>query len=235
MLGDILFDLLGESLLLVARDCSLLDLTSATAALLTRGSVLRVDRGRLAARSAAATARLRHSVAGIALQVGPAALTMALPSCDGRAPALAVLSPHQRGEPAPQAAATSALIRVIEPDTRVAVSEEALRDLFDLTLAEARTARALLAGQEPREIAGQLHVGIGTVRTHLHRIFEKTGIQRQSQLVRLLLAYGTQPSSPFDPTAAQVSGDTVDGHGRDSHRPRAQQVHVIAFVRREGA
>ena len=99
VLENTLFDLLGEPVLVVARDCSLLDLSSAAAALLTRGSVLRVDRGRLAAPSAAATARLRRSVAGIALQAGPAAaLTMALPSYDGRAPALAVLSPLQRGE-----------------------------------------------------------------------------------------------------------------------------------------
>ena len=78
----------------------------------------------------------------------------------------------------------AALVLIADPSRRPLPTEQALRDLYDLTPAEARTARALLAGRGPREIAGQLGVGLGTVRTHLHRIFDKTGTTGQADLVR---------------------------------------------------
>lgn len=64
-------------------------------------------------------------------------------------------------------------------------------ELYGLTAAEARTATALLAGEGPREIAEQLGIGVATVRTHLHRVFDKTGATRQSDLVRLLMAHAS--------------------------------------------
>lgn len=63
-----------------------------------------------------------------------------------------------------------------------------LRLLFDLTPAEARLTRLLVEGHE---IAGAAHVlGIApsTARVHLRRVFQKTGVVRQSELMRLLAA-----------------------------------------------
>ena len=71
---------------------------------------------------------------------------------------------------------------------RMALSTDLLRKLFDLSAAEARVAVQLARGRSPREAAGALHISTNTVRTHLARIFAKTGVQRQSELTALLVS-----------------------------------------------
>lgn len=63
---------------------------------------------------------------------------------------------------------------------------DALRMLFDLTPAEIRICALLLEGLTPAESAAQLGIATSTARTHLLRIFEKTGTDRQVELVRLI-------------------------------------------------
>jgi DNA-binding CsgD family transcriptional regulator len=41
-------------------------------------------------------------------------------------------------------------------------------------------------GLSPAELAGYKQVKVSTVRTQLHRIFEKTNTRNQAQLVRLI-------------------------------------------------
>ena len=70
--------------------------------------------------------------------------------------------------------------------------EQSLRDLFLLTPAEARVAMALFEGFSPKEAAQNLGLSVNTVRVHMASIFSKTGTNRQSDLLRLLLrAVGT--------------------------------------------
>jgi DNA-binding CsgD family transcriptional regulator len=57
--------------------------------------------------------------------------------------------------------------------------------VFDLTPAEIRILQRLLAGSVPSEIADELGLALPTVRTHLGRIFAKTGTSRQSDLILL--------------------------------------------------
>jgi len=61
-----------------------------------------------------------------------------------------------------------------------------VRDLLELTLAEARVASLVGAGLRPREAARRLGVTEETARTALKRVFWKTGLSRQSELVALL-------------------------------------------------
>jgi DNA-binding CsgD family transcriptional regulator len=61
-----------------------------------------------------------------------------------------------------------------------------LRALFDLTPAEIKVAEEILHGHNTGKIAGSLGVTQETVRTHLKRIFMKTGVQSQAQLVSVL-------------------------------------------------
>lgn len=57
--------------------------------------------------------------------------------------------------------------------------------LFGLSLAEARIFDLIAEGHTPAEAATRLDIGLSTVRTHLLRIYAKTGTRRQSDLVRL--------------------------------------------------
>lgn len=60
---------------------------------------------------------------------------------------------------------------------------DAMALLYDLTPAEARVFEFIVEGNTPAAISQQLGVTLPTVRTHLGRVFEKTGCTRQADLV----------------------------------------------------
>src|SRR5215470_12349106 len=78
------------------------------------------------------------------------------------------------------------LVLVIDPERAPEMSEQQLRTLYNLTHAEARVARAVAKGGGLVTVAAALGMLPSTARTHLHHVFEKTGTQRQAELVRLL-------------------------------------------------
>ncbi len=63
-----------------------------------------------------------------------------------------------------------------------------LERFYGLTPAEARLTILLVQGLSLEEGAGKLNVSLNTVRTHLKRIFTKTGTNRQSEVVRIILS-----------------------------------------------
>ena len=63
---------------------------------------------------------------------------------------------------------------------------EIIRSLFDLSAAEARVARHLVAGSTVSEIAAADRVSSNTVRTQVRGVLEKTGCRRQAEMVALL-------------------------------------------------
>jgi len=62
-----------------------------------------------------------------------------------------------------------------------------LRERFGLTAAEAALALEIVKGDGRQAAAGRLGITVGTARSHLTRIFDKTGVRHQAELVRLLL------------------------------------------------
>jgi DNA-binding NarL/FixJ family response regulator len=60
----------------------------------------------------------------------------------------------------------------------------------DLTPREAEVLRLIAAGQSNREIARSLFVSEATVKTHVNRIFAKTGSRDRAQAVRYAYAHG---------------------------------------------
>jgi DNA-binding CsgD family transcriptional regulator len=79
-----------------------------------------------------------------------------------------------------------AVVVVKEPDAkRLSASE--LKDRFGLTPAEAKFADEIVKGDGVKAVASRLGVSATTARTHLARIFAKTGTHRQAELVRLLM------------------------------------------------
>jgi DNA-binding CsgD family transcriptional regulator len=63
---------------------------------------------------------------------------------------------------------------------------ELVMSLFDLTPAEARVARGLAAGKTVDDFAGENGVSPNTVRVQVRGVLEKTGCQRQTDVVALL-------------------------------------------------
>lgn len=69
---------------------------------------------------------------------------------------------------------------------------------FGLTPAETRVVASLIAGRTLSETADELGIAFTTTRTHLSKIFLKTGVSRQAELMRLAM----QTVSPHDHHAA---------------------------------
>jgi DNA-binding CsgD family transcriptional regulator len=65
---------------------------------------------------------------------------------------------------------------------------ELVQSLFDLTPAEARVARGLAAGETVETIASAQGVSQNTIRMHVRGVLEKTGCNRQVDIVALLTA-----------------------------------------------
>jgi DNA-binding CsgD family transcriptional regulator len=80
-------------------------------------------------------------------------------------------------------AAVLAIMPVAAPQ---APPVELVQSLFDLTPAEARVARSLASGKTVQDIASDGGVSLNTVRTHVRGVLEKTGCDRQVEVVALL-------------------------------------------------
>ena len=85
------------------------------------------------------------------------------------------------------AAAPTVAIFLRDPEANAEVGGDLVRELFDLTPAEAAVARRLAAGLSLEDAASSLDISRNTARAHLRSIFSKSGITRQTELVRLML------------------------------------------------
>ena len=70
-------------------------------------------------------------------------------------------------------------------------SSEVIGKTYKLTPTELRVLRAIVNVGGVRQVAGNLGVSDTTVKTHLGRLFEKTGVSRQADLVKLVAGYSS--------------------------------------------
>lgn len=85
-----------------------------------------------------------------------------------------------------------------------------IRESFGLTPAETRLAARLKDGLTLKESAEDLNVSLNTVRNQLRAVFEKMGLNRQSDLVRALAQLGALSSS-LQPAAPSTVAATEAG------------------------
>jgi DNA-binding CsgD family transcriptional regulator len=113
---------------------------------------------------------------------------MSVSRAAGQAPLtvlVAQLGPHIAHRSADDEPAIA--VFVTDPGARPNVNHTVLGELYGLTSAEARLAAVLLEANGIAAAAGELGISVNTARTHLKRVFCKTGTRRQAELVRLLL------------------------------------------------
>jgi DNA-binding CsgD family transcriptional regulator len=120
---------------------------------------------------------------------GPVGTTLAVPRGPGRRPLILQVVPFEGRE----AVATfsglnpaTAAVFVIDPEKAPGGAMDIFTAIHQLTGAERQVLERLAGGDSPAEIAAALGVGMATIRTHLHRLFDKTGTSRQSELLMLL-------------------------------------------------
>jgi DNA-binding CsgD family transcriptional regulator len=81
-----------------------------------------------------------------------------------------------------------AIIFVNDPERTPKPASHQLTEQFGLTRAEAAFAIEIMDGDGIQAAADRLSISRATARTHLARVFDKIGVRRQSELVRLLMS-----------------------------------------------
>jgi len=132
---------------------------------------------------------LRAALAGTSEAEGPGvveAMAVTRPSGRAKLGILVRAIPLGPWSESRQRPAVAVFLR--DPEANAAQpSQELVRRLFGLTRMEAQLALLLTEGYTLDEAAEKMNVRRNTARTHLRSIFCKTGVTRQTMLVRLLL------------------------------------------------
>lgn len=97
------------------------------------------------------------------------------------------LSPHTDSVDLPKRAACVALIYYEQNNQHRDLFAD-LVSAYGLSKAEARVCKSLLTGKTAHEAADALNISPNTIKTHLSRIFHKTGVHSQAALLHLLTA-----------------------------------------------
>jgi DNA-binding CsgD family transcriptional regulator len=114
------------------------------------------------------------------------ALSISRPS--GAHPLSVMVVPLRTKGEAPGDRAPAAAVFVSDPEVRLDSNQQHLRELYALTVVEARLAAWLAQGKSVNEAAAAMGITVNTARAYLKRIYDKTGVRRQPELVRVLLS-----------------------------------------------
>ncbi|MGZ6017974.1 MAG: helix-turn-helix transcriptional regulator, partial [Phenylobacterium sp.] len=187
-------DASSQAILLVDGGCMVRHVNQAAADLLAADKGLTVLCGRLIARHSESARELEHLVAAATCVSGPqTGGAMKLPLPGQRFPLAIRVAPVPGMRMPLLGYERTALICVTDLETDVRSPESELRSLFGLTYAEARVATAIFEGLSMREAADALGVALNTVRFQLARVYEKTGVTRQAELVKMMMRLSSGP------------------------------------------
>jgi DNA-binding CsgD family transcriptional regulator len=102
---------------------------------------------------------------------------------------LSLMSGERRDAGIGPAAVAAIFVRKAELDAPNA--PEVIARSYQLTPTELRVLLAIVEIGGVPETAEALGIGEATVKTHLHRLFHKTGAKRQADLVKLVAGFST--------------------------------------------
>jgi len=133
---------------------------------------------------------------------------LAIPRSSGKRPLTLLIRSVGVGSRSRDALAPAVLVFILDPEVPIGTAETELRQLYGLTSTEACLASLLMEGKTLDDCCRLLDIRRSTARTHLQHLFEKVGVQRQSELVSLLLKsiglvrIGRKPLKEREPMAS---------------------------------
>ena len=196
-------DLLTVTIVLVDREGRIVHVNHAGLAYLDERGALRRDGDHLSARDPKAASDLKDAIVKVAsgaiVDFPQSGIAVPIAGADGHDLAAWVL-PLDRGlrnqVAAPFAAHAAVFVRPLGGDAAPFPGELFVKR-YGISPAECRVLMMLTHGMTPREAADALGISEPTAKTHLQRLFQKTGTDRQADLMRLTmsaLAPATLPS-----------------------------------------
>ncbi|MEW6644947.1 MAG: LuxR C-terminal-related transcriptional regulator [Pseudomonadota bacterium] len=195
--ADVL-DGLSAGVFLVDAKGMIMHANVAARAQLEAGTVLHAVQGQLIVIDPASNRRLRDMITatgGGDAAIGNTDVALALPAPTGDHHVAHVL-PLTAGKRADAATpGASAAVFVRKAELQGPSSPQTIGALYRLTPAELRVLLAVVDVGGVPEVAAALGVADSTIKTHLGRIFEKTGANRQADLVKLVAGFSTPLAS----------------------------------------
>ena len=188
-------DGLAAAMFLVDADARIIHANAQGQVMLDGRDVLRSTAGRLAAGDAVAQQALKEvfaAAAGGDAGIGVKGIAIPLPATSGErwlAHILPLTSGARRRAGVSYAAVAAVFVRKAAPDLPSPI--ETLAQSFALTPAELRVLLAIVQVGGVPDVADVLGISQTTVRTHLASLFEKTGTDRQADLVRIVAGFGS--------------------------------------------
>ncbi len=201
-------DGLAAAMFLVDADARILHANASAHAVLSAGTVLRRCTGRLAFLDASVEQSLRKTFAAVGDRaIGARGIAVPLNARDGEQWLVHVLpltSGMRRAAGDRYAATAAVFLRRATLDLPAPV--ETIGGLYGLTPAELRVLAAIVDIGGVPEVAPALGISETTVKTHLRHVFDKTGVTRQADLVKLIAGFASPlaPTSNFDGKAAAI-------------------------------
>jgi DNA-binding CsgD family transcriptional regulator len=117
----------------------------------------------------------------------PENTVLAVQRPSGKRPLILLVRSLHGKMPQPDPVRPAVLVFILDPDLPVQGTEFELHQLYGFTSREARLGRLLIEGNAFEQCCEQLNIRASTARMHLANMFAKAGVQRQGQLVSLLL------------------------------------------------
>ncbi|MBO9623871.1 MAG: hypothetical protein J7500_14275 [Sphingomonas sp.] len=184
-------DLLGHGMLIVDLDRRIRVSNNAARAILSKSNVISDRGGRLniACLEEAIRFQLLLHHALLKPADSPAIATV---SRSRNAPLMLVV----HAIPMPVDELDLALVQLVDPTAEVTLPLECLSRHYGWTPVECRLIENLAMGKTLSEAASAMRLKEQTARTYLKHIFQKTGLRRQVEIVRLVLA-GALPKAPL--------------------------------------
>ena len=189
-LADVL-DNLSSGIFLLDSGCHLVHANASGHALLEADDVVRLVAGQLVASSSEANQMLRDSFAarGVpSIAAGGQAIPLLSPKGERYVAHILPLSSVLRNGSERSCDAVGAVLL-----RKVALGGQSYGELiartFDLTPAELRVFLSIVEVGGVPETSAALGIAETTVKTHLHRVFAKTGTSRQADLVKLAAGF----------------------------------------------
>jgi DNA-binding CsgD family transcriptional regulator/PAS domain-containing protein len=192
------FDGLRAGMILVDSEGRVLHANAAAHAILDEGRVLRVSRGRLISGDVRTDSDLQIIFAAAAQgdsAVGTKGISLPA-ATDLPEPYVVHVLPLAAGRRAAMGQAATAAVFVHRATLEAFSPPEAMAETFKLTMTELRVLFAIVEVGGVPEVAQVLGIAPSTVRTHLGRVYEKTGVGRQADLVKLVAGFASPLSVP---------------------------------------
>jgi DNA-binding CsgD family transcriptional regulator len=213
LFGDTL-DGIAAGLFLVDASGRILHANASGHAMLAQGVVLRAYGGKLVSNDVSAEQELYRILDAVGgEQLVPGADTVAVPLTTRHgvhyvAHVLPLTSGVRRRAGAGYAAAAAVFVQ--KASLEVPSPQDAIAKLYKLTPMELRVLFAIVQVGGVPEVAAMMGSSGSTIRTHLRRLFSKTGTDRQADLVKLVAGY-TNPLLPN--TRVFEHSHTIGGRG----------------------